>query len=668
MNHRHTGSLQEQTAAISLTLTLVAFIGSFIAGCHAGRAHNGPDGAVNDGNLEDGANQDGSTACQTGDVRCSHEGVRQRCTDHTWHDAPCDSGEFCRAQGICVPLRPFGAPVLLFSDLTSGPANGIEDGLGQGVIVTVWGTNLGQSQQDSTISVGGKPVAHVYYWGDADGSTGAGPADLFTSHRIQTISFSVPAAAGENTVDIQVTVGGHTSNSLPFTVRSGHIYFVKTSGSDETGDGSWGHPWASLDYVAAHLAGGALGAGDTVYACDGIDAPDTLGVGFADRSVDGTEERPIWITAYPGARVVLEDGLGNYNRDMEGWCFSKLVVMVKTRQGAITGFKYMRAVGNEITNSPGSCANGQSGAIATGAAGSGRDVVSKIRIFGNYIHDFGCDSTSKLEHVFYFTNRSGVMDEPYEIGWNNLRDNKAHGGLHNYDEGVCGDFSGTIRIHDNVVVNQVGPCADFSSGGSTDPCFSMNVEFYNNVLVNCGLEVPACENGGGHTMAVSFGGANNHAHIKFYNNTIFGYGAGDPPGSGYGLGASFAGTLEWVNNIVVDTQNLPFTNPRMTQADAPTFAAGNLWYDGGDGIPATAPTWDSNPIMTDPLFVDSAAEDFRLHSESPAVDSGSDHVAGTVTQDLEGMLGSKVFVETDAEKAAEAMYQVISDKRQGLGL
>ncbi len=47
---------------------------------------------------------------------------------------------------------------------------------------------------------------------------------------------------------------------------------------------------------------------------------------------------------------------------------------------------------------------------------------------------------------------------------------------------------------------------------------------------------------------------------------------------------------------------------------------------------------------------------------------GGPEVTKILTQDLEGMIGSKVFVETDAEKAAEAMHQVILEKRQGLGL
>jgi hypothetical protein len=66
------------------------------------------------------------------------------------------------------------APRLNFSDLISGPSTGLGDGLGSGVIVTVWGQHLGSSQGSSEVvftdSAGNElAAAHVYYWTNADG-------------------------------------------------------------------------------------------------------------------------------------------------------------------------------------------------------------------------------------------------------------------------------------------------------------------------------------------------------------------------------------------------------------------------------------------------------------------------------------------------------------------
>ena len=92
-----------------------------------------------------------------------------------------------------------------------------------------------------------------------------------------------------------------------------------------------------------------------------------------------------------------------------------------------------------------------------------------------------------------------------------------------------------------------------------------DVEVYDNLFVNAGLEVPGCENGGGHTFLLSVGGANNRSRVLFYNNTAYGYGAGYPGLSkaGYGIEVDFGGTWEWVNNLVVDTLGVPFTSTHL---------------------------------------------------------------------------------------------------------
>lgn len=521
-------------------------------------------------------------------------------------------------------------PRLNFSDITSGPKTGLGDGLGSGVIVTVWGNNLGSSQGSSTISIGGVNAAYVYYWGNATGALGGGPANLYTYHKMQEISFSIPAGVADGAVTISVTVGGVTSNTLPFTVRAGNIYFVKTTGSDSTGTGTWSNPRRTLNWYAYDR----LEAGDTVYACDGI----AENSGLATRYLVGTLANPISFIAYPGAAVSVNQNaawsLGNYAGSSHFCNFSK--IRVTTTGTGIDTHEGMRAVGNEITNYSGLYASGSNGAISGSDDNNHtNDTVSNIKCFGNYIHDFGGDNTQSLHHVFYISNRSSYTREAFELGWNHLADNKAHHGLHVYDEGICGNLTGTLRIHDNVVVNQVGvavgvACMAYDGYNG----FSMPVEIYNNLFIRPGKEIPTCS---GHNVAISLSGLTNTCHVKIYNNTLYGYGQS---GGGWALDVQgsgddhrFGGTWEYVNNIVVDTNDRPYEYP--TYGDTADVHTNNLWYNGGDSTPASPPSWDTSPVSTDPLFTNAGAGDFSLQSSSPAKGTGA-NLSATVTHDLLG--------------------------------
>lgn len=110
-------------------------------------------------------------------------------------------------------------PALNFSDIESGPKTGNTDGVGSGAIVTIWGNYLGSSQGTSKIYVGDQEATAIYYWKNADGQLPSGPADLYSSHKMQEIAFSIPATAPDGLTTIKVVVSGIETNTLPFTVR-----------------------------------------------------------------------------------------------------------------------------------------------------------------------------------------------------------------------------------------------------------------------------------------------------------------------------------------------------------------------------------------------------------------------------------------------------------------
>ncbi len=532
-------------------------------------------------------------------------------------------------------------PVLHFSDINSGPKVGLGDGLGSGAIVTIWGNNLGDLQGASKVYIGNKEAAHVYSWAradgeKADGTNANGPANLYTYHKIQAISFSIPATDADGENDIHVTVGGMDSNTLPFVIRDGNIFFVSPNGSD-TNDGSFDNPWQTL----AHVASGAddrLSPGDIAYATNGVTH---TGGGLMVRSLRGTAERPYTIAAYPGATVLIDDpssrGIHNFSRRSEFWNFSKL--KIKTNGNGIHTFKGMRAVGNRITNHDydrdgnlGGCANGQGGAISGSNYGirSGADVpdvAGGIKVYGNHIHDFGCETTSKLHHVFYISNRGGSSIESFELGWNYLHDNKAHHALHVYDEGVCGDFYNTMKIHNNVVINQVGAAVNIASGGPGDTCLSMPVEIYNNLMVNTGLEISGCSNCN-HYFAIRIVMKTTRSHVRIINNTIYGYGESGEDGyalhiQGQGSDTwNFGGTWEFENNIIVDTHNLPYHSPYRKE---PETAEGNLWFNGGDDTPAAVPPWSAPELNfnnINPQMNSLAENPYTITETSPANNAG----------------------------------------------
>jgi len=185
-------------------------------------------------------------------------------------------------------------PVLNFSDINSGPKIGNTDGVGSGAIVTVWGNNLGSSQGTSKIYVGDVEATTIYYWKNADGNLPGGPADLDTYHKMQEIAFAIPSGAVNGSSPIKVKVDGVDSNTIPFTVRSGNIKFVKLDGNDGSGDGSWNNAYRTLQNVFDG-DNGKLSPGDIVYSV-GVNSVSGISVGrYA--TIKGTEENPISLTS-----------------------------------------------------------------------------------------------------------------------------------------------------------------------------------------------------------------------------------------------------------------------------------------------------------------------------------------------------------------------------------
>jgi hypothetical protein len=556
-------------------------------------------------------------------------------------------------------------PSLAFSDLISGPDTGLGDGSGSGVIVTVWGQHLGSSQGDSTISFTDSEGntfnnPHVYYWKNADGKTPSGPANLFESHKMQEIAFSIPdSASGPGT--IKVTIDGIDSNKLPFTVRSGNIYHVTSSGSD-AGDGSWSKPWLTVDH-----ADDTAPAGSTIYIQDvhSGSKSSARAIYWNKSSSSSSLAAQFAIIAYPGfhpsftAQRTVEtyktDALVVSKLDLYA---SNYVAVTSTDQPtgstidggatyAIETNANGRAVANRIGDIPGGCASKTHGAIYGNA--DFYDKVSNYKIFGNEVYDYGCYGSYKLHHTTYMTIRSApenLQVVPWEFGYNYLHGNRAKFGIHQFDQDEgCGDFTGPLRIHDNVIIDQAS--AGISIGSQCG--WSMDAYIENNVLINVGLaadwngvdpDTAATPELGGINIRDS--GLSGTMYIR--NNLVYKWSADGSTQTNRSC-LSFYGSqsqvsVEFNNNICYTELDLPFLAATTNAVLSKVSGSSNVWYySKSSPVNAIAPSWDTKQIDTNPL-INITGTNISLSKDSPVIGAAE---AVPLMKDVYGISRSKVI-------------------------
>lgn len=513
-------------------------------------------------------------------------------------------------------------PKLNFSDLITGPDSGLGDGQGSGVIVTIWGQNLGSSQGNSSITFidsGGnyRTPVHVYYWKNADGKLPGGPANLYESHKMQEIAFSIPNS-DLGTGQIKVTVNSKESNSLPFTVRTGNIYHIKANGEDSN-DGSFKNPWRTVSKGDSTAV-----AGDTLYIHNvETGGPTTSRAIYNNKGFTANETNQMAYVAYPGTRPTVTGGDAVHVYLTTGIVTSKLDVYTsncdsvgnncfQTSANGIMPSAHGRVVGNAITDQPGGCANSQAGAIS-----GGRKTVEGSKIYGNYVYDYSCPEASKLHHTTYMTIRSAPDDlsiSAWEWGWNHLTDNHAKNGIHNYDEDnsgkdLCGDLTSDLLIHDNVIVNQAGAGITIESMCG----WSQDTYIYNNVLINVGLksDINCTFNCGQNGSGITVGDGGLLGNIYIYNNTIHTWDSDNLENQGSSTACiSVRGDSDnvdiFVNDNICHTTSDKYFIGNFLGAEKllDNFSGNNnIWYYiNSNPKNAVAPQWDRNPIKANPLL------------------------------------------------------------------
>jgi hypothetical protein len=576
------------------------------------------------------------------------------------------------------------SPHIAFTDLISGPSTGLGDSLGSGVIVTAWGFNLGAEQGNSSIEYCNRAscqqVPHIYYWKVANGQLPSGPANLYESHGMQEISFSIPEASLGNGEIKFITEQGTTA--ISFTVRAGNIYHVMPIGNDSTGDGSFQNPWLTVA-----KADSTINAGSTLYVHDIITGDEnTSQVIYNNRlAAMSSLEAQYSYVSYPNTRpeVIGERGFSVYaggSNLTAGFVISKFSIYaaeadenennqpVNVRAHvtfAIDGNKDGRAIANFITDAhpndvTGACPDGQQAAIKANSLSS--DKVSNFKILGNHIKNYGCDGSSRFQHTTYLSIRSGDENEQLvapEMAWNFLQDNKTSSGLHYFDENTsgeqCGQFIDTVKIHDNVVINQSGPAISY---GANCPV-STQFEYYNNIAINVGLKADYSNdviNGTVNSaVSISIGHSDVTSRLIFNNNIFYKWSSDDQQNnlmSCIGLSSKYNNaSVLWNSNVCYTDTDLHFIRSNYLGDSIESTFTGrdNAWFANAENvINAITPIWDPNPISVNPLiYINNSV--VTLHENSPLISQSN-------TSQLRGIYG-----RLRSEQNTVGAVQVIND-------
>jgi Right handed beta helix region len=518
----------------------------------------------------DGVGPDDTGSCQiAADCRGGGE-----CIDNTCTQPPAD-----RSCATASAVSDSKAPVLLFTDLVSGPTRGGERDLG--VFVTLYGLRFGEPDR-VLVTYGGVPVARYVEVPERD----------VPARELETLVVQLGGALPDGPHDLVVTAGGRSSNPLPFTQRLGGIYFVDPKAAAR-GDGSFDTPWRDL-----YAARDAIRAGDTVYIHDGaITTIDPVAAALPNPELtnlllepqtarSGRPEAPIAYVGYPGPSPRIggvDGGAASLHAIVLDKAITDIVLANLTFANTSDYALDMsgagrRFVGNTLTKiSP-----AFEQIVGYGA--------SNVAVYGN--HSF--DNTRVLIWL--------VGSHDFDIGWNHLANNGGEG----FRIGGFGDGDriSNAAVHDNLLESHAGPGIVVGDYGSIVSGFRA----YNNVFWNVqGPPVLVIES----TMFPQ-------GDISIANNTFINARAFDLDR----VVDTTANRFRLVNSVIDAAAGT--AEYFVPGASFKSIAGDHNLYFGASATSPVFPPVDAARIVAPPGFVDYARGDLRLASGSPGLDTGID--------------------------------------------
>jgi hypothetical protein len=514
------------------------------------------------------------------------------------------------------------APAIFFTDLTSGPNTGGENN--NGTILTIYGKNFGATQGTSTVTVGGGAVAAYKVW-DGHGVSQPGPGQY------ETISVAIGSAA--STGQVVVHVNGQSStcadqiNNCQFTVRSGSIYCVSTSGSDSNSGAFPSSCWATITKVAHTLTSGSIAYAENGVTTSGQD-------NFSSNVVVSsscTTAAPCAVVAYPGATVTV-GGASDQNRGFylgyepsNNWVIAGMTIKARFEGIENNGNNGARLVGNNI-----SCPNGS----GQDACIHGEGGAQNIFFYGNYVNTTGtnCGSDCKEYHAFYMsTNTVHVW-----VGWNEVTPNPnktAAAGcraIQFYSTGGSDQYD--VHVFDNYIHDAICDGINFATVNPNNG----TVEAYNNVVAHVGTGPDPNGAAANYTCVNAGSSGTPSTAVQIYNNTFYDCGGrGTSEGDAGGFSCFITCNLQ--NNIVYELAGESYLSRSTSNCCTSDIkGSNNIWF-GLSGAPSLTANITSNPN-----FASTSTPNFQLTSGSPAIGAGVN--LGLATDILGVVRGSSVDI------------------------
>jgi hypothetical protein len=522
-----------------------------------------------------------------------------------------------------TPKVNSGAPLVLYTDLISGPSSGGENN--KGAYLSIFGKNFGSSGMGTTVKafIGGVEVGGYRYLGPSKGRSD-----------IQQLTVQVGALGNPalgTALPIQVTVNGVASNTdQTFMVNPGRMLFVdNVAGNDSTAvAGDITHPFRHVQ--TSTLSQGAWGQvqpGDFIV-LRGTGTPWT-DVGFENyfmRFRDKSGSAPtgaaatgaIVVMGYPTEDAYIRGTLaagqkmgcisainGQSYPGMGQWAvISNLRIDCEGYDGPISQEIYghhWRVVNNDLAAST-APTSGSSVPRMAGITGNGTGSVW----LGNHIHDI--QGSPQECHGIYIDG-----DGSYEIAYNLVENIRSGNGFQIYVNGGNGSsVANNVNFHHNLIhdVSKHGiNLADNAQNG---------IVVFDNVVYN-----------------VQYAGIRFNTTLlsgaKIYNNTF--YATNLSGNTAYGLLTNDRllplGAASLENNIFWPANNMAYTGGVVGLAVLIGTARNNIFY-GGSGS-----TLGGSLITADPMFVSASGDDFQLAPGSPAIGAGATDVTSLVTTDYD---------------------------------
>lgn len=508
------------------------------------------------------------------------------------------------------------APRIFFSDLPSGPNAGGENVGGfAGTYVTLYGNFLGSSQGTSSVTLSGASCLRVVSWGT-------------TWQWYQKIVVQLGASCTSG--NFVVTTSAGASNGVAFTVRSGNIYSVTTTGSDSA-SGSFAAPLRTIVACKNKMV-----AGDICYIGAGVvqSAQETFEAALSIEQA-GTAASPKALVGYPGANPQPQIGgstgtgygirVADIGVSPHYWIFAGLHIYDNGGNSAISVLNVhdWTIVGNLI-ECPGF--NAQRGCIQASQS-------TYVYFYGNEVTNTGVNPASgKQSHSVYFSTDANHA----WAAWNHIHDNYTCRAIQFHSSpvgGSTGQDQYDLHVHDNVIH---GDNCDGINFATVDPSKG-TVEAYNNLIYHVGLRVPP-DGGGNFTCIAQPGivnaGAAPTGTVQIYNNTLYDCSSslGQPQGfPNFGaVGNDNPPGMALTNNLIYQPGSQPYLEGS-TYNEQGFSGTKNLWFGQGSG-----PSQFTSNINADPSFVNLANKDFHLQSTSPAINAGV--AISTLTTDITGIL------------------------------